>query len=83
MLNKITLVTLLITSSLVSAEAVQNNAPVINKIAPVKIQAISLEKISSFKCSPFPFCVDYPEDDGSGGSVKTRFNDTTLVSKPE
>lgn len=83
MLKKITLVTLFISSAFVSAEPVQNDNVLIQKVEPVKVQAIVLEKTSSFKCSPFPFCVDYPNDDGSGGSAKAAFDKAIFVSKPK
>ncbi len=83
MLKKITLVTLFISSGFVFAESVQNDKAVIKKIEPMTIQAIMLEKAPSFKCSPFPFCVDYPEDDGSGGAVKPVLKDNALISKPK
>lgn len=83
MLKKITLVTLFISCGLASAESVQNGKSLSPKVEPVKIHAIALEKISLFKCSPFPLCADYPDDDGSGGSVKAAFNNSVLVNKPK
>jgi len=82
MLKKITLVTLFISCGALSAELITHDKAVSTKLAPVKIQAISLEKIHSFKCTPFPLCADYPEEQPRR-TGKTATNTTVPVVKPK
>ncbi|PKG86254.1 hypothetical protein CXF85_00645 [Colwellia sp. 75C3] len=80
MLKKIILVSFFISFCGVSAEIVPNDQAFSQTVPALKIQEIALEKIQFFKCSSYPLCVDYP-DDNSGGSGKNGFNNTRVVSR--
>ncbi len=81
MLKKITLVTFFISNGAFSAELIQNNNVVIEKLEAEKIQEIALEKIQYFKCSPYPLCGDYPDDDDSDSDRKIAVGKSVLVNK--
>ena len=80
MLKKITLVTLLISCGVISAELVSNEQTLTKKVESQNIQVISLDKIPQYKCSPYPFCADYPQGD-RGDSNKTTAKKMSFVSR--